>query len=222
VHVEHEAIMNLDSVARKEIVDYVSGLGLDTPFCGLSEKRLKLFNVTDPGWRGRIARGIHKFVAEAESEDYRNIGLKGNVAEAMVKSRTAVLRNLNESRPWEAIKGVGSETWKRIAEHFVLFQSANVDTVVTTDTHRLIRIGGTLHGKTGLKKTEVPVGTIEDFDPFKRAIAFKKGTAAVLISNAPEFRLGDKTFGPYANQKVELPIAAAVLLICRNRAEVIS
>jgi len=221
VHVEHEAVMNLDSIARKEIVDYVCGLGLDTAFYGLIERGPKMLNVTDPGWRGRIARGIHEFVAEAKAEDYRDIGLKGNVAEAMVKNRTAVLRNLNESKPWEAVRGVGPETWKKIVEHFVISQSANVDTVVTTDTHRLIRLGSTLHGKTGLKKTEFPVSTIEGFDPFKSAIAFKKGTATVLVSSAPEFRLGDQTFGPYTNQKVELPTAAAVLLICRKRAEVI-
>jgi len=221
VHVEHEAVMNLDSIARKEIVDYVCGLGLDTAFYGLIERGPKMFNVTDPGWRGRIARGIHAFVAEAKAEDYRNIGLKGNVAETMIKNRTVLLRNLNESKPWEAVRGLGPETWKKIVEHFVISQSASVDTVVTTDTHRLIRLGSTLHGKTGLKKTEFPVPTIEGFDPFKSAIAFKKGTATVLVSDAPEFRLGDQTFGPYTNQKVELPTAAAVLLICRKRAEVI-
>jgi DNA primase small subunit len=220
VHVEHEAVMNLDSIARKEIVDYVSGLGLDNPFFGPAEKGSKMPSVTDPGWRGRIARGMNEFVAEAEAEDYRDIGLKGNVPETLVKSRTAILKNLNESRSWEAIKGVGPETWKRIIEHCVTSQSANIDTVVTTDTHRLIRLGSTLHGKTGLKKTEFPVSTIEGFDPFKSAIAFKKGTATILISDAPEFRLDDQTFGPYKNQKIELPMAAAVLLVCRKRAEV--
>ncbi|MGA2768324.1 MAG: DNA primase small subunit PriS [Candidatus Bathyarchaeia archaeon] len=221
VHVENEAIKDLDSVARKEIVDYVCGLGLDIPSHGLDEKRVKVLSLNDPGWRGRIAKGIHNFVFIAEAQDYRDVGLKGNVAEAMVKNKGAILRNLNESKPWEAVKGVGPETWKKIIEHFVMSQSANVDTVVTTDTHRLIRLGCTLHGKTGLKKTEFPVPAINDFDPFKSAIAFREGTATVLVSNAPEFRLGDQTFGPYKNQKIELPTAAAVLLICRKRAEVI-
>jgi hypothetical protein len=77
-----------------------------------------------------------------------------------------------------------------------------------------------LHGKTGLKKTGFPVTAIKDFDPFKSAIAFRKGTATVLVSDAPRFRLGDQTFGPYKNQKIELPTAAAILLVCRKRAEV--
>jgi DNA primase small subunit len=220
VHVENEAVRNLDSAARKEIADYVCGLGLENPSFALNEKRSKKLNVSYPGWQGRIARGIHDFALKAKAEDYRNIGLKANVAEAFAKSRIVVLKNVSESDTWESVKGVGPETWKKIVERFTLSQSASVDTVVTTDTHRLIRLGSTLHGKTGMKKTEFPITTIEDFDPFKSAIAFKKGTATVLVSDAPEFRLGDQTFGPYRNQRIELPTAAAILLVCRKRAEV--
>ena len=78
-------------------------------------------------------------------------------------------------------------------------ESANIDTVVTTDIHRLIRMNGTLHGKTGLKKSGVSSGKPVDFDPFTEAVAFKKGTAKVLVSDAPEFRLGGETLGPYKN-----------------------
>jgi DNA primase small subunit len=82
-------------------------------------------------------------------------------------------------------------------------------------------LADTLHGKTGLRKVGFPISDIEDFDPFKDAVAFKKGTVSVFVSDAPEFRLGDENFGPYKKQRVELPTAVAVLLICRDRAEVI-
>ena len=221
VHVENETVKNLDSTARKEIVDYVLGIGLDIPFHGVDEKGVKTLGLQDCGWRGRIAQGIHDFVSNAKAGDYKDLGLKGNVAEAMTKNRATILRDLDESRPLETVKGVGPESWRKIVDHFVMSQSASVDTVVTTDTHRLIRLGSTLHGKTGMKKTEFPVPAIDDFDPFRSAIAFKEGTATVLVSNAPKFRLGEESFGPYRNKKVELPMAAAVLLICRKRAEVI-
>jgi hypothetical protein len=65
------------------------------------------------------------------------------------------------------------------------------------------------------------MSAIDVFDPFKSAVAFKIGTVGVFVSDAPEFRLGDETFGPYKNRKVELPTAAAVLLICKGRAEVV-
>jgi len=100
-------------------------------------------------------------------------------------------------------------------------QAAKIDTVVTTDIHRLIRIPETLHGKTGLKKVEFPASAIGDFDPFKDAVAFKKGAVTIFVYDAPKFRLGEGIFGPYKNQKVELPTAAAMLLICRDKAEVV-
>jgi hypothetical protein len=44
----------------------------------------------------------------------------------------------------------------------------------------------------------------------------------VFVSDAPKFRLGVSVLGPYRRQTVEVPTAAAVLLICRGRAEVAS
>jgi DNA primase small subunit len=108
----------------------------------------------------------------------------------------------------------------RMAEYIKDQKSAKIDTVVTTDIHRLIRMNGTLHGKTGLKKIEFPAQQLEDFDPFTQAVAFKKGTAKVLVSDAPEFRLGGNMFSAFKNVKVELPVAAAIMLILKGRAEV--
>jgi DNA primase small subunit len=82
-------------------------------------------------------------------------------------------------------------------------------------------MAGTLHGKTGLKKIEFPVARLADFDPFKEAVAFKDGVVKVCVSDVPEFRLGGNVYGPYRRQVVELPTAAAVLLICKGRAEVV-
>jgi len=227
VHVENEAIRTLDAVARKEIVDYVYGLGLNTIFHGLGGKGrgiahvLKGPSLDDPGWRGRVVRGMRDFIFNAGEEDFKHIGLKKNVIRAIITNKDVILKSWNDVGPWSAVRGVGFETWRRIAEFCAKSQSAKVDTVVTTDIHRLIRLVGTLHGKTGFKKIEFPISGIDDFDPFKSAVVFKKGTATVFVSDAPEFRLGDEIFGPYKTQKVELPTAATVLLICKGRAEVV-
>lgn len=224
VHVESETVETLDSIARKEIVDYVSGLGLETALHGLDGNDPRDLSEKDSGWRGRITKGMHSFILNAGPDDYKNIGLEKHSAASIIRAITnnkgAILSSLSGSQTWRAVKGIGIETWKRIIEHSAKQQIANIDTVVTTDTHRLIRLTDALHGKTGLKKVEFPAGTIDAFDPFKSAIAFKGGATTVFVSNAPEFRLGDETFGPYQNQKVDLPTAAAMLLICKKRAEV--
>ena len=95
------------------------------------------------------------------------------------------------------------------------------DTVVTTDTHRLIRVNNTLHGKTGFRKIEFPIQSIDTFDPFKEAIVFNGDVVKVLVSDAPLFRIGDKMYGPYKNQIVDLSINAAILLICKDRAKLV-
>jgi DNA primase small subunit len=222
VHVESEAVKSLDSVARKEIVDYVCGLGFNVAVKGLEEKNpFENLSLNSFGWNGRIARGIYNFILNAKSEDYEGLGIKGNVAKAILANKNVILKRLSDGVSWSAVKGVGFETWKKIAEFCVKSQRVQVDTVVTTDIHRLIRLANTLHGKTGLKKVELPISELEDFDPFRNAVAFKKGSATVFVYDAPEFRLGDEIFGPYKNQKVELPTAAAVLLVCKGRAEVV-
>jgi DNA primase small subunit len=227
VHVENEAIKTLDAVARKEIVDYVSGLGLNVFFHGLNEKNWKVeraypSTVLDHlGWYKRIALGMHGFILNANEQDLIRIGLRKNVVEAILRNKDSILESLLKKRTLSVVKGVGFKTYKKIAEQSVKLQSAKIDTVVTTDIHRLIRLTGALHGKTGFKKVEFPVSAIDDFDPFESAIAFKQGRATVFVSDSPKFRLGDEMFGPYKRQKVELPTAAAVLLVCKGRAKVL-
>ena len=226
VHVESKAMRTLDSIARKEIVDYVTGLGLDVFFHGLSKKSLRESQssqaslVGESGWRKRLALGMQDFILNAKEDNLRKIGVKKKIAETILANKDVIVRNWLKRGTWGAVRGIGFETWRKIAEYSARLQSAKIDTVVTTDIHRLIRLAGTLHGKTGLKKVEFPISAIERFDPFKSAVAFKTGAVTVLVSDAPEFRLGDEVFGPYKKQKVELPTAAAMLLVCKGRAEV--
>jgi len=227
VHVESEEVRALDSMARKEIVDYVLGIGLEAEFHGLGERGGKGSRVLagpdlyDLGWRGRIARGTYDLLLTASPEELEKIGLKKRAVDTITQHKEALLESWKEKGPWGITKGIGTESWRKIAQYGVEKQSVKIDTVVTTDIHRLIRLTNTLHGKTGLKKIEVPITGIEHFDPLKSAVTFKKGTVTVLVSDAPKFRLGDETYGPYKEQKIELPTAAALMLLCKGAAQVV-
>jgi DNA primase small subunit len=227
VHVENETVRSLDAMARKEIVDYVYGIGL----AGFDERNNergkkkgteKVFSLHDFGWNKRIKQGMQRFILNATKEELNAIGIRTNV-EGILRDREAIATKYIEDGRWTGIKGlkIGPETWMKIARHVKDVESAKIDTVVTTDIHRLIRMNGTLHGKSGLLKVEFPVKHLADFDPFTEAVAFKEGTAKVSVSNAPQFRLGEAMFGPYTEEEVELPTAAAILLICKGRAEAV-
>jgi DNA primase small subunit len=224
VHLEVESVRSLDALARKEIVDYVTGLGISVLDKDVQEKRgrrqTKKFSLHNFGWNRRLKVGMQEFILNATKEDLKNAELKGTAGSALLKNKEAIVKRCINDGRWESINGVSVQTWLKIAEYIREQQSAKIDTVVTTDIHRLIRMNGTLHGKTGLKKIEFPAKDLQTFDPFTGAVAFKKGTIKVLVSDAPQFRLSEQTLGPYKNQTVELPVAAAVMLICKRRAEV--
>jgi len=226
IQVESEAIRELDSVARKEIVDYVTGVGLEPMYHGLDGspggRRVKSGPCLDEmGWRGRIARGVHEFLLSATRDNLEELGLKRRIIEEILSRREEILRSWERGGPWMMIRGMSIDMWRRIIKRAVEFQSARIDTVVTTDVHRLIRLSNTLHGKTGWLKIDVPADALESFDPLSSAVAFKRGEVTLYVREAPEFRLGEETFGPFRDVKVELPMAAAIFLLCKNAAEVV-
>jgi len=218
VHVEKETIRTLDSIARKEIVDYVLGIGLEPAVYGFEKGEGP--KLEDTGWKGRIARGTYEFLLTATQEQLEKAQLKRKTASQIIQQREEIVESWKQKGPWKTLKGIGPDSWEKIIRQAIERQSVKIDTVVTTDVHRLIRLANTLHGETGLKKIEVPVNEIEGFDPLKNAVAFRQGAMTVDVSDAPQFKLGDHVYGPYRNQRVELPTAAAILFLCKGAAKI--
>ena len=225
VHVETEAVRTLDAMARKEIVDYITGFGLDLfgkEKAGSDGKIVsRAFSLHEFGRHVRLKRDMRGFIEAATKDDLAKAGVKGGATAAILQYKEQILKRCIEGGLWNSVRGIGDETWFKIATYLTNLEISKIDTVVTTDIHRLIRMNGTLHGKTGFKKAEFPAKRLMDFDPFKEAVAFKEGTAKISITSAPEFRIGNSMYGPYEHQTVELPTAAAVLLICKGRAEAV-
>ena len=226
VHVENERIRSLDQLARKEIVDYILGTGLKAEFHGLSEKGEKMSrmivgpDLNDEGWRGRIARGVYDFLTSATPESPEKFeGVGRGVLKKFIVNRDALIEAWKRGTPWKAVRGVGIKTWEKILKYALREQGATIDTVVTTDIHRLIRMPTTLHGKTGFNVVEIPVKDLEGFDPFSGAVSFKGDSVTVHVNWADKFRIGDSVYGPYEKERVELPQAAAVFLLCKGVAE---
>jgi DNA primase small subunit len=217
VHVESDIVQSLDQIARREIVDYMVGIGFDPRLHGLEEGVSS--SLDEKGWRGRVAKGTYEFLLNTSEQQLEEMGLAKSVINNLLSQRGNILES------WKAkatlrIKGVGPESWKKIMHEAIDNQAVQIDTVVTTDIHRLIRLADTLNGKTGLKKVVVPISDLDGFDPLKNAVAFKGGSVTLCVSEAPEFRLGDVRYGPFSNEEAELPTAAALFLLCKGAAKV--
>ena len=111
VHVESEAVRGLDSLARKEIVDYVMGIGLEAEFHGLGKsatpgRRVSGPDLNDQGWRGRVAKGTYDFLLTASKEDLIKIGLKTRHVNSLLKHREAILESCNLICPFVEVKNI--------------------------------------------------------------------------------------------------------------------
>lgn len=117
------------------------------------------------------------------------------------------------------IKGKKIHNWQKDLDNAVQKQKASVDTVVTIDLHRLIRLPTTLHGKTGFIAAKIQTTRLEEFNPFTDALAFKEGALTIHINESEKFKIGETEYGPFKHETIELPLAAAVFLLCKNVAQ---
>lgn len=229
LHIISEGLKALDDMQRKEIVDYVLALGLDPAEQGLYqdlvENRHPIVvgpDLTDPGWRGRLARGVYQILTEWNQQRLIELGFTRGAANQILRDRDAIKKEWSKKMLWSSFQDkwrINEIVWRNILEKAMSLVAlpAQIDTVVTTDIHRLIRMPETLNGKTGFKAAQVEIERLEEFDPFYEPVVFE-GNQKVQVTEAPELRLRDQSYGPFLDEKVELPLAAAILLIAKGAA----
>jgi DNA primase small subunit len=91
---------------------------------------------------------------------------------------------------------------------------------VSTDTNRLIRLPGSLHGGSGLSVERIPRGEIEAFDPLVDAVpeTFRGHEIAVEITEPGVVELGGDRFTLEEGVHT-VPEYLGVFLMARGRAE---
>ncbi len=220
VHVTTKALLDLDQNARREIVDYIKGVGLEPRYHGLIEARegrskiLKGPRTDEDGWRGRLARGVIKTVLLMDERNIPQERKMRNALRGLLRDKDRVADSLRAG-VWDPVRGIGIDIWEYIAKLAVEKVGGRIDEPVTADVRRLIRLPTSLHGKTGFKVCPIQLGELSSFDPFKHALVFK-GEVTVHVDESPKFRVGEEEFGPFKDEDVELPLSAAVLLLCKG------
>lgn len=93
-----------------------------------------------------------------------------------------------------------------------------IDAPVTADVKRLIRMPGTIHGKSGLRVAKVE--EIESFDPFRDAIAFSEEKVRVRILKRVKMEMGGYELNFFPGDTAEIPEFSAIYLLCRGMAKI--
>ncbi|MCQ5376623.1 MAG: DNA primase small subunit PriS [Candidatus Methanomethylicia archaeon] len=224
LHILDERLRRLGSDGRREVADYVRGVGLDPRDHGFREiAREGAFlgpDMRDGGWRGRIARAIYAYISKCTEDQLRQVVKSAAVADTICRNRAKFLENIASDPPfWGGIKGYSLESVVRIALAAAAENACAIDERVTLDVKRLIRHPNTLHGKTALRAVRLDYSELESFDPLRSAVAFRGGSIKVYVKGMPRVRIGDHEAGPASSVEMEVPKAFGLYLICKGAAE---
>ena len=214
IHVEDPAIRELGSDERKEIVDYVLGSGLNVKllYPEISKQPAPKMDPSAEGWRGRIAKAVYSLLLKDENE-LRRLGLRERTIKIIASNRDYLAEKIYVEDEISRSKFPRS-FWEDLIRASATLEAAAVDTVVTTDVHRLIRLPGTLHGKTGLKVVEIPIDELPSFNPLSDAIAFREDEKVkVKIVRSKSFKLGEAKYDVKAGEVREVSLPIAIFLL---------
>ncbi|MDD2655191.1 MAG: DNA primase catalytic subunit PriS [Candidatus ainarchaeum sp.] len=212
IHVRDPAYRMLGGDARREISDYISGKGLNyRSFFPLSENKWRPEGPkeSDWGYRGKLCRAVIKAINEDPSRIHRR--LKKMEEAGLLK------RGIKDGN-W------GSTSIKDIVDRIepvakdLPVQCIDVDTGVTIDTKRLIRVPNTLHGSTGLVAKELR--SLDDFEPYRDATAFgAEPVKIVALQEIPSQEFLNSTMEKMEKgEGREAPLSYAMYLVLKGAA----
>jgi DNA primase small subunit len=235
VHVRDEGVLGLSREERREVVDYVRGLGIQ--FDGLVKKETvaglgrktpadKRTLSVDGGWSQRVHTQMLELIEELSGLDEDDAIARLCEFDGVGQGKaSAALHAMQSNR--EAISqgniDVHSAVYS-VAKHLLrkarTTAAAPIDEPVTTDVNRLIRLPGSLHGGTGLVVSRVPIGDVAEFDPLVDALAdtFQEERIMVDVSDQTEVTLAGEKFNLQGGPQ-SLPEHVGVFAMARGDAE---
>jgi len=157
--------------------------------------------------------GMKKFKPNRSSfPDLDENGWRGRVAKELFGSKS------KRSKIITQILADGYSSFQNKLEDLSKSIGVKIDPNVTMDIHRIFRLPGSLNSKSGL--TKILCDDLSKFDPYRDATFLKEDSVKVTATTPIEFKLKGKRFGPYDNEKVEIPSYAGAYMICKGFANI--
>ncbi len=211
VHVRCNAVQQLSSTSRRLLVDYITGkeLALD------SLLNREMFENRVSALRGPSTSSVgwQKHFLETALSALDNLALFSKKKGTYLRENKSSVVELLARGNWDffhycepALQFILSET---IAKYGV-----QVDSPVTFDVHRLIRVPGTLHGDTGFVAKPLSIAELASFDPTRHAAAFK-GTCKTTLAEPASLVFNGENFELKKGDN-DVPLSLAVLLSCKG------
>lgn len=230
IHVYDNRVRELGSDARREIVDYVKGTGFraELAFSGETtsgdfgrESPAELRRLKGGAWSDRIRDYVLEYADETaameDDEAVERLREFENVGEKKARKILEVFLDRRDELASGNLDVAGGTRgfWEALLERAVGETSAETDEPVTTDTRRLIRLPGSLHGGTGLRVAPLERDELDDFEPLRDAVVFSTREQDVVADEPTSFEVGGRRFNIEGNE-ITVPEYAAVFGMLRG------
>jgi len=217
VHVKSPKVRQLGQVARREMVDYIMGIGIEAQYQGFTSRNVGGGSALGSGgWRTRTVKALYDYLSGMTVVDAKALRLRKPTYEKLFENRDDVLKLLMARHPSSIYRYMSEKTLEKLLAVAVKGQASEIDTVVTTDLKRLIRLHDALHGKTGWLTQVIPEDQLGEYDPFEDSIAFREGEVKLNIKHTPEIEMLGEMYGPYDSETVAVPLAVGIFILCRK------
>jgi DNA primase small subunit len=225
VHVKDIAFRGWGSAERRELIDYVCGIGID-PAAMLSGKPS-----SSRGWQKRYRETLIEYFRwigtlpeeEAKAHLMSFEGIGKDSAATLLKKREEIIGEIERHPTSMILKNrVVSALVTRQDGEFrkrLLTRAALADEPVTTDTKRLIRMPTSLHGGSGMRVQPLDLRDLPEFEPLTDAVVFTTRDVRVEAKFAMRIPMLGSTYDVQKGIS-KVPEAVAVFLCCREMAEI--
>jgi len=246
-HVSSPKVLSLGSPERREIVDYVTSKGLDINWV-FPEKGTPTSSVTlggqervntdidrlvppmdSGGWRLRMRKGLEAVMRDLSSNDPKEIKRTyPSMAKTTDKALAAVRENILSSKNAVLERNTMAVLDKKnqrilmkiLSEDLRIMLAGEVDEPVTADVKRLIRLPGSVHGKSGLRVTPLSRDELTGFDPLMDAVPKDYSSEPVRITMRRDSEMTILGERMSLKGETEVPEYAAVFLVGRKMADI--
>lgn len=245
-HITAPDVLTLGTHERRELVDYITCSGMDIDWIfpiereaiskavihgqtrvNVAERRM-IPDAQSGGWRGKMRTGLMEVVEDFCTMDPKSLkkaypSISGsanttiqNAQKRIGDSRVAMFdRNNMGMLP----KNTQEMLVKIMQEDKARAMSGEVDKPVTPDIKRLIRLPGSIHGKTGLRVSTLTRSELTDYNPLEHAVPeiYSDDPVKITMKRPYELKMRGERFSLKAGE-TEVPEFAAVFLIGRREA----
>ena len=233
-HISDPRIVSLTSTERREIVDLVRGLNLDynwaMPVAVVRETEAegrvhetlahRLPGRGSGGWRGLVREALKllqgRLAGMSDPDRIKYLRTFGGVG---ARKAQELVQELSDPD----IRGVVSNALVSVLQQLCMDEMAGeLDEPVTCDVRRLIRLPGTLHGKTGFVVKRMTRDELDGFEPLRDGPVAVRDPQAIRceILKPVNIQLGGESYSLQAGP-AELPEPDAAFFVGRGEAKAV-